>query len=148
MPTCTNANLSACKKWTPFLTSFLRYCKDIENAWSCPSIMIVICRNLQETLSLLSMLKINFTPSFLIEILHRHSKLAILGTLGMLDHSIKIMVSIWSKLSCLSIGKNSTLTAWGMLFWRYCKDMQTSYFGCFEHASSRTPKMIVSICRR
>ena len=60
-----NANLqelwcsSKCKKWTPFLTSFLRYCKYIadilqtcyfeyfENAWSCPSIMTVSpCRKL------------------------------------------------------------------------------------------------------
>ena len=43
----------SCKKWTPFLTSFLRYCKDLqscyfecfENASPCLSIMIVLpCR--------------------------------------------------------------------------------------------------------
>ena len=35
-----------------------------------------------------------------------------------------------------------------MLFWRYCKDIQTSYFGYFGHAWLHTPKMIVSTCRR
>ena len=35
-----------------------------------------------------------------------------------------------------------------MLFWRYCKDMQTSYFGYFGHAWLHTPKMIVSTCTR
>ena len=35
-----------------------------------------------------------------------------------------------------------------MLFWRYCKDIRTSYFGYFGHAWLHTPKMIVSTCRR
>ena len=35
-----------------------------------------------------------------------------------------------------------------MLFWRYCKVMQTSYFGYFGHAWLHTPKIIVSTCRR
>ena len=35
-----------------------------------------------------------------------------------------------------------------MLFWRYCKDIQTSHFGYFGHAWLQTPKMIVSSCRR
>ena len=35
-----------------------------------------------------------------------------------------------------------------MLFWRYCKDIQTSYYGYFEHTWLHTPKMIVSTCRR
>ena len=35
-----------------------------------------------------------------------------------------------------------------MLFWRYCKDMQTSYFWCFGHAWLHMLKMIVSTCRR
>ena len=35
-----------------------------------------------------------------------------------------------------------------MLFWIYCKDMQTSYFGYFGHAWLHKPKMIVSTCRR
>ena len=33
-------------------------------------------------------------------------------------------------------------------FWRYCKDMQTSYFGYFRHAWLHTPKMILSTCRK
>ena len=33
-------------------------------------------------------------------------------------------------------------------FWRYCKDMQSYYFGYVGHASLRTPKMIVSTCRK
>ena len=35
-----------------------------------------------------------------------------------------------------------------MLFWRYCKNMQTSYFGYFGHAWLNTSRMIVSNCRR
>ena len=35
-----------------------------------------------------------------------------------------------------------------MLYWKYCKDMQTSYFGYFGHAWLHTPKMIVSTCTR
>ena len=47
--------LSACKKWSPFLTSFLRYCKDIANLlfwklWECLTIpikiMVLICSKL------------------------------------------------------------------------------------------------------
>ena len=34
------------------------------------------------------------------------------------------------------------------LFWRYCQDTQTSYFGYFGHAWLHKPKMIVSTCRR
>ena len=34
-----------------------------------------------------------------------------------------------------------------MFFWRYCKYMQTSYFGYFGHAWLCTPKMIVSTCK-
>ena len=35
-----------------------------------------------------------------------------------------------------------------MLYWRYCKDMQTSYFGYFGHAWLHTPKIIKSTCTR
>ena len=35
-----------------------------------------------------------------------------------------------------------------MLFWRYSKDIQTFYFGYFEHAWLHPPKMTVSTCRR
>ena len=42
--------------------------------------------------------------------------------------------------------KKTTLSP--MLYWRYCKDMQTSYFGYFGHAWWHTPKLIVSTCTR
>ena len=35
-----------------------------------------------------------------------------------------------------------------MHFWRYCKDMQTPYFGYFEDAWLATPRMIISTCRK
>ena len=35
-----------------------------------------------------------------------------------------------------------------IFFWRYCKDIQNSYFGYFGHAWLHTPKMIASACRR
>ena len=35
-----------------------------------------------------------------------------------------------------------------MLYWRYCKDMQTSHFGYFGHAWLDTTKMIVLTCAR
>ena len=35
-----------------------------------------------------------------------------------------------------------------MLFWIYCNDIQTSYFGYFGHAWLHKPKMIASTCRR
>ena len=50
------------------------------------------------------------------------------------------------KPSCLFAGKKSTSSP--MLYWRYCKDMQTSYFGYFGHAWLHTSKMIISTCTR
>ena len=35
-----------------------------------------------------------------------------------------------------------------MLYWRYCKDIQTSYFGYFRHAWLHSLKMIESTCTR
>ena len=89
----------------------------------------------------------------------------------MLHHNHqKILVSIFSKLSCLSLCKKSTasLTSYStysketakcfcvicrqkinfipMLLWRYCKDMQT-YFGYFGYTWLQSTKMIVSPCR-
>ena len=99
--------LSACQNWPPLLTSLLRYCKDIsnlllwviENAWSCPLIMII--STLQETLipsfeinlsackkiNFICIQKIKFIFNFFFEILWRDCKLPILATLGRLDHS-------------------------------------------------------------
>ena len=104
--TCRNCDvfntISACKKWTPYLTSFLRYCKDVtnvlyleyfENAWSYPSIMIASpCRKLWCP-NCWNKLVGNSHPylhaknhlhhSRFLMILLRNSKLVILSNLGM-----------------------------------------------------------------
>ena len=56
----------------------------------------------------------------------------------------KVILSTCRKASCLFPGKKSTSSP--MLYWRYCKDMQTSYFGYFGHAWLHTPKTIKSTC--
>ena len=56
-----------------------------------------------------------------------------------------MILSPCRKLSYLSSGKRATSSS--MFFWRYCKDMQTSYFGFFGHAWLRTLKMIMPTCR-
>ena len=63
-----------------------------------------------------------------------------------LDKQAKVILSTCRKPLCLFAGKKSTSSP--MLYWRYCKDMQTSYFGYFGHAWLHTPKMIVSTCTR
>ena len=104
--TCRNCDvcnkISACKKWTPYLTSFLRYCKDVtnvlyleyfENAWSYPSIIIASpCRKLWCP-NCWNKLVGNSHPylhaknhlhhSRFLMILLRNSKLVILSNLGM-----------------------------------------------------------------
>ena len=57
-----------------------------------------------------------------------------------------MILSTCRKPLCLFAGKKSTSSP--MLYWRYCKDMQTSYFAYFSHAWLHTPKMIVSTCAR
>ena len=97
------------------------------------------------------------------EISKRHCRLAILGTLGMLHHPIKIMASISSKLSCLSACKKINFVThtclatyishdWHLTFickkstssfmfsLRYCKILQTFCFGYFGYASLCEPK--------
>ena len=61
----------------------------------------------------------------------------------MLDHPIKIIVSICSDLSCLSAAKKLHPHA----FLEILQDIQT-YFGYFGHAWLHIPKMIVLTCRR
>ena len=82
-----------------------------------------------------------------LEILQRYCELVILATLD-IPRCIRLMwyyqlvgnfrVSLQTKKSASS----------AMFFWRYCKDMQTSYSGFFGHAWLRTPKMIISTCRK
>ena len=76
--------LSACKKWTSSLTSFLGYCEDIANLllwvlWGCLTIYInnnitlketLMPKVLKSTLMLICMQKINFISNFLLEILN------------------------------------------------------------------------------
>ena len=58
----------------------------------------------------------------------------------------KIILSIYSKLSCLSVGKKSTSPP--NSFTRCCKrNRKTCYFGKFKHAWPHTPKMIIAIWR-
>ena len=56
-----------------------------------------------------------------------------------------MILSPCRKLSYLSSGKRATSSS--MFFWRYYKDMQTSYFGFLGHAWLRTLKMIMPTCR-
>ena len=72
------------------------------------------------------------TLHIFLEILQRYCELIVLGTLGMPGYTM------YSKQVC-----NIT----PMLFWRYCKDMQTAYIGHFGYAWLHRPKMIVSTCK-
>ena len=93
--------LSACKKWTPLVTSFFRYCKDIANLllwvlWECLIMAIIMivwtCRKLwypncwnqyvgNSDIYPRAKKKITFRDSV------KTCKLAILGTSGMVAHS-------------------------------------------------------------
>ena len=92
------------------------------------------------------MQKINFIIHFL-KILQRNGKIA---SFGLFVHywlpTPKVITSTcWIPL-CLSAGITSISSP--AFFWRYCKDIQTSYFGHFESVRLRTPKLIVSTCRK
>ena len=77
--------LSAYKKSTSSLPSFLRYCKDITSLlfWVFWAFLAMTSRsdttNLQNTLMLIFMQKIIFIPRLFLEILQRYCKLVILG---------------------------------------------------------------------
>ena len=81
--------------------------------------------------------KINFILPVFAEILQIYCKLVILSTL---------ILSPGRKLSSFCAGTKRTSSH--IFFWRYCKDMQTSYFGYLGHALLRTPKMIKLTCRK
>ena len=88
--------------WTQFLTYFLRYCKDIANLllwvlWECltmsNNIIVSPCRKLWSP-KYWRKLEGNFdvypcAKNQPLEILQRQYKLAILQTLGMLDHPVQ-----------------------------------------------------------
>ena len=78
------------------------------------------------------MQKINFITHFLLKILQRNSKRVILGNLGISGHVYQQVKNLFHH-PCF--------------FWRYSKDMQTSYFGYYGHACLGTLKMIASTCK-
>ena len=138
----------------------MRYCKDIAkllfwNLWECLTIpiktLLLICRKLFKHLC---MQKINFITHFYGKILQRNRKLVIFGNLSMLDHTSKMIVSIWKNLwkiwkiwRSLSAAKKSTSSFTFSL--RYWKDIANFFiFGYFEQAWVHTHKIIVSTCRK
>ena len=102
---------------------------------------------MKKPLTLICREKTKFIHLFFLKILQRYWKLIVLSTVGMPGKKTpKMILSSCKKPLCLFAGKISTSSP--MLYLRYCKDMQTSYFGYFEHAWLHTPKMIVSTCAR
>ena len=100
--------------------------------------------NMKKPLTFICRQKIKLIFNNFLELLQRYCKL-VLGTLGMPDYANpKWYYQLAESFLCLFAGKKSTSPL--MLFWRYCKDIQTSYFAHFGHNWLRTPKMIVSIC--
>ena len=91
-----------------------------------------------------------------------------MGTLGMLhhhhqNHNINLQQAYLHKKITSSLNsfhqleenfcvylqaKNQLHPTLSNNFWRYCKDMQSSYFGYFGQAWLDTPKMIVSTYRK
>ena len=89
--------------------------------------------------------KINLILHVFFEILQRYCKLVIFGTLGIPGYAHPQWCYQLEEIFVFIYRQNIKFTP--IFYWRYCKDMQTSYFGYFEYAWLRTPKMIVSTCR-
>ena len=85
----------------------------------------------------------SLTSSF--EMLYRHCKLAILGTLEMLDHLHQNHSINLSKFSYVPACKKSTLSFTSFL--RYCREIANFLFWVFGHVWPRTSKMTVSLLR-
>ena len=75
--------------------------------------------------------KISFILHVFIEILQGCCKLVIYGTLGMPDYAHPKWYLRNLNFCVYLQEKKSTLSP--LFFWRYCTDMQTSYFGYFGH---------------
>ena len=87
--------------------------------------------------------KLNFILHVFFEILQRYCKFIVLGTLGMPGYTHpKWYYQFVVNFPIYLLAKKSTASP--MLFWRYCKDMQTSYFGCFGYAWLHKLKSISS----
>ena len=124
--------LSACQKSTSSLASFWRYRKDIENLlfwelWECLIIPIKIMVSIYSKLSSLNQLH-----HFFYKIVQTNSKPVILGNLAMPGTYLQ--------------AKNQVHPS--RFRWYIAKILQTCYFEYFEHARLRTPKVILSSCRK
>ena len=108
------------------------YFEYFENAWSCPSVMIISpCRKLWWPKCWNQLVRnfdvyLQFISNIFFEILWKRCEHAIFGTLVMLDHCIKIIVSIYSKLSWSSACKKSTLSL--TTFLRHCREIANFLF--------------------
>ena len=102
--------------------------------------------NLKKSLMFICKRKTNFILSIFLEILQWYCKFVILGTLHKPAYAHLKWYQHLVELSYLSAGKRAILSP--MFFYKYCKDMQTSYFEYFRHVWLYTPKMIKSTCRK
>ena len=121
----------------------LECCTDFANLlfciiWACLPILTKINSiNLQESLTFVCMQKINLIPYFFFEILQRLQnnipsffeilqKLAILGILSMPGWPVKMILSAYRKLRCMSSYKNSSISLTSFL--KYYKDIANLLF--------------------
>ena len=98
---------------------------------------------MKKPLMFISRQKINFVLHVFLEILRRYCKF-ILSTLGMTGYAhAKWYYQLVGNFCLYLQAKNSTSSL--MIFWRYCRDMKTSYFQYFGHDWLCTHKLIVMI---
>ena len=138
--------LSACKKSTSSLTSFLRYCRHCKlaignfgNAWLSPSKVIVsICRELS---CLDACNKSTSSLTFFLRYCKKIANLLFWVIWACLVTPIMI-VSIWTNLWCLSASKKQLLSF--HFPWDIAKILQIYYSGYFGQACLHSPKMILA----
>ena len=132
------------KKSASYLTSSLRYCKDIAKLlfwglWECLTIPIknhII--NLYETFMLICMQRINFITHFFLKILQRNTKLVILGNLRISgDTHLKWKYQFKETFDIYLQAKNELHPS--RFPWDIAKILQTYYFGYFD---LHTPKVV------
>ena len=140
--------LSACKKSTSSLASFLRYCKEIANLlfWVISACLATHTENdsinLKKSLMFTCKQKINFILPVFLEILQRYCKLVVLGTFNKPGYTHLKYYHLVENFR-IYLQAKETLQSHDFL-----KDMQTSYFGYFGHVWIRTPKMVTPTCRK
>ena len=96
-------------------------------------------RNLKKPFTVICRQKIKFILHAFLEILQRYCKLIVTNPKWYYQLVENFLVYFQAK---------KQLHSSPVLFWRYCKNMQTSYFGYFGRVWLHTPKMTVSTCRR